>query len=462
MQSCVALRNFRSPRQAKLCIHNLHAHEQCVNRYTEISTKRAECRKLTNFVRLCDYLVVDTLRELVRSSTQDILLFVTPQEKEVVRIEESIEIYEEKQRVLAAKLERIRMIEEGEIDPDSDEEDDEPLPKTQEEIAAEEEAAAKAAEEAEKTKKKDRGPVLVPLFVSELELKNSQLVFFPDKHRFIRETEKVLNSFLEAVGSVGSLTQREECRPFTAPQFNDRPPEQFDIGEGLDLKQMMQDDTKYTDLVDTIKETMAAGFETVNRYSQQFQPFREMYLTNVETDARSFVREDGDLGPFVEAIKKFQSQTDDIAKLKEDEKVGLLNIDTRKLKEVIAPAPTKCLQEIHELLPELAQSGNQAQTLTLTLTLTLSPAFLPPRRPRFSGPLSVSSAPSPSDIAASSWSNSYNFLTLTLTPRGPASLALFLLLSPPSPADLAASSWSNYIYLTLTSMYLTLTLTLKP
>ena len=28
--------------------------------YTEISTKRAECRKLTNFIRLCDYLVACT------------------------------------------------------------------------------------------------------------------------------------------------------------------------------------------------------------------------------------------------------------------------------------------------------------------------------------------------------------------------------------------------------------------
>ena len=48
--------------------------------------------------------------------------------------------------------------------------------------------------------------------------------------------------------------------------------------------------------------------------------------------------------------------------------------------------------------------------------LLKGPAFHPPRRPSFSCSLSVSSAPSPSDIAASSWSNDYNFLSLALTP----------------------------------------------
>ena len=48
--------------------------------------------------------------------------------------------------------------------------------------------------------------------------------------------------------------------------------------------------------------------------------------------------------------------------------------------------------------------------LTLELTLTV----IPPRL-SFSCSLSVSSVPSPSHIAASSWSNNYNFLTVILT-----------------------------------------------
>ena len=58
--------------------------------------------------------------------------------------------------------------------------------------------------------------------------------------------------------------------------------------------------------------------------------------------------------------------------------------------------------------------------LTLTLTLTLALALALTLAPQghsfllssFSCPLAVSSAPSPSNIAASSWSNSYRFLTL--------------------------------------------------
>ena len=47
----------------------------------------------------------------------------------------------------------------------------------------------------------------------------------------------------------------------------------------------------------------------------------------------------------------------------------------------------------------------------LFVILTLD--FLPPRRPSFFCSLSDSSGPSPSDIAAPTWSNDYNFLALT-------------------------------------------------
>ena len=63
---------------------------------------------------------------------------------------------------------------------------------------------------------------------------------------------------------------------------------------------------------------------------------------------------------------------------------------------------------------------HQCALLPLPLQYLLSPllrglAFLPPRRLSFSCSLSASFAPSPADLAASSWSINYNFLTLTIT-----------------------------------------------
>ena len=74
------------------------------------------------------------------------------------------------------------------------------------------------------------------------------------------------------------------------------------------------------------------------------------------------------------------------------------------------------------------------------------PTFLPPRRPSFSCSLSIFSAPCPFDMAVSSWSNNYNFLTLQLP--NPNSNLTFVALSlcfspPPSPAELVALSWSK-------------------
>eukprot|EP00658_Telonema_sp_P-2_P007688 TRINITY_DN12860_c0_g3_i2.p1 TRINITY_DN12860_c0_g3~~TRINITY_DN12860_c0_g3_i2.p1 ORF type:complete len:536 (-),score=171.76 TRINITY_DN12860_c0_g3_i2:61-1668(-) len=218
--------------------------------YTEISTKRAECRKLTNFIRLCDYLVGDTLRELAYKSTKDVLQFVTPVPADQARIQKEIAAYQAEQAVIAAKQERQRMIQAGELEPDEDEEEEEEQEDGLE--PAEDEQASVDKDTRKKTlsgKEDDKEPSHVPLFVSELILDtdahDARLHFVPDKKKFSDAVNSILNSFLDTVGCVGNLVQRHECRPFTAPQFNDRPEEPFDIGEGVDIRMLIQEDTVY-------------------------------------------------------------------------------------------------------------------------------------------------------------------------------------------------------------------------
>lgn len=42
-------------------------------RYTQLAAKRTECRRLTNFIKLADYLLIDTLHMLALNSVKDLL-----------------------------------------------------------------------------------------------------------------------------------------------------------------------------------------------------------------------------------------------------------------------------------------------------------------------------------------------------------------------------------------------------
>ena len=82
------------------------------------------------------------------------------------------------------------------------------------------------------------------------------------------------------------------------------------------------------------------------------------------------------------------------------------------LRSLCSPSSTCCSPSAAPPVPTVAPP----QPLQYLLSLLLrGPAFLPPRRPNFCCSLYVSFAPSPADLAASSWPINYNFPTLTLT-----------------------------------------------
>ena len=45
--------------------------------FMERASLRSECRKLTRFLKLCDFIVIDTLRDLARDSVREAAAAIT-------------------------------------------------------------------------------------------------------------------------------------------------------------------------------------------------------------------------------------------------------------------------------------------------------------------------------------------------------------------------------------------------
>ena len=79
---------------------------------------------------------------------------------------------------------------------------------------------------------------------------------------------------------------------------------------------------------------------------------------------------------FKDAITKYKGQIIEMNRMVTSLEVGIIVVDSSKLKEVLSPSPKRCLEDIEKLIPELAKIKNEELLSDLngaTRTLTSTP-----------------------------------------------------------------------------------------
>ena len=98
----------------------------------------------------------------------------------------------------------------------------------------------------------------------------------------------------------------------------------------------------------------------VSRYAHVFQPFREMVLQNlVELKGMSFDQYSRlPLTTFSDAIAKYKREVDEFKMMPSTADVGIIRVDSQRVKAVFEPSPSQCLSTLTQLLPEVAATKN--------------------------------------------------------------------------------------------------------
>jgi dynein heavy chain len=272
--------------------------------YTELSQKRSECKRLMNFIRLTDYLITDALLLLNHRSVTSI-------------------------------LEKVKHLSEvGDRDVEED------MQQLGINIGSEDNQN-------------------IPLYRTEVILKDKSLLVIPSRAHFEKRVEKVVSSFLDAIKVEKLLKKRKIFAEFLDPVLNDRGDE-IKLGEGPDIESWATREMSYKTLKDTINQTLSAAFHDVENYKNTFEGVKQMYLENERMDIEVIRRHDPPLDYFRTELQKYKQQIETVNEMKTAKYKGIFYVDSKKLKVIFQPSPQNCLQQLHKLLPELAREKNDS------------------------------------------------------------------------------------------------------
>ncbi|KAG7458844.1 hypothetical protein MATL_G00224900 [Megalops atlanticus] len=272
--------------------------------YTEQAKKRFQCRRLTCFIRLADFLIVNTMHILVVNSVTT-LLNILREKIQCTPPQELIQSWD--------------------------------VPET-----------------GDDTEKKKPDPATLPMFVTKLMLETHALSFEPSVEDFQTCISDIVQRFQHTVLSLDPLAPDSYFNAFTQPIINGKVEEKI-CGDGPSVEAMLEEDKHLQAVIQNIKEALQVAFDSANMYAQTFDGVRLFFKENESLDLDALEEEDHDVDFFKDRLERYHGQHEQAINIRAKRKIGLLLIDTTQLKERLIPSPLRCLEAINRMLPVLAK-----------------------------------------------------------------------------------------------------------
>nr|XP_055061459.1 dynein axonemal heavy chain 6 isoform X1 [Misgurnus anguillicaudatus] len=277
--------------------------------YTQQANKRYHCNRLTCFIRLADYLIVNTTHTLVVNSVSKLL-----------------SVFQEhiKHTPSHALIQSWTGSETGQ---DLD---------------------------GKVTAEPNVDVVHQPMFITELMLDTHSLSYQPSIDDFQECVAEITGQFQDTVLSLDTLVPDSYFDAFTQPVIN-RKVEEKTFEDGPSLMEILEDDTYLQSIILNIKQSIQVAFDAANVFASTFEPFRLFYKENEELDLEVLKKQDHDVAFFASSLDKHHREHKESLAIKPKRPLGILLVDTTQLKQKLIPSPLRCLEVINDILPCLAK-----------------------------------------------------------------------------------------------------------
>jgi dynein heavy chain len=332
--------------------------EPFVPTYTELSQKRAECRRLTNFIRLADYMLIDSLVMNANSAIQgiaDVLLYPKPETegarerrlakeaaaKEWQQLQIDAKKDKEKAKELAARIAA---------------KEEEEKKKLKAKLKKQEEEGTLGQEEEEEEEEVDPDDK-DPIFMTEILFQDDDLQILPREDNVAQEVSNVVQGFFDNIGAIQRFMQMVVFSEYTEPVIAETSDER-DFGQGPDVVLMVTGEEECRENQRIINESLELAFQDVVTYTKTYDPFKDIYIENTKLDTDEVKSKGYSLEWFKDQMDLYKKQHADMGKIRNKKRVGLYWVQTKTLKQFFMPNPLNCLQALHNLLPILAREMN--------------------------------------------------------------------------------------------------------
>jgi dynein heavy chain len=283
--------------------------------FMERASLRSECRKLTRFLRLTDFMVIDMLRDLAQESVEHALALVKP-------------CY--------------------------------PMPQVifTEQVKEKEEDVIQAIEDL--GEKVDDGTGYTPLFsVAANYTQKDGMLIAPPAQDFKEAFKEIIVQSLKVISIPERVLSHEELAAYIMVENS----------EGDDVA---QEDTPVVDLVSTDEKFEATAQEiyialdkamgVVESYVEVFDPYLTTFNENSEFVDNVHERYKAvDLDFYRSELKKYGGMATTFNEIPATAKVDIFSVDSWSLKVLLIPSPLLCIEVLKNLLPTLI--GEHATSL---------------------------------------------------------------------------------------------------
>eukprot|EP00760_Papus_ankaliazontas_P026353 PhM_4_TR3027/c0_g1_i1/m.46419/K10408/DNAH; dynein heavy chain, axonemal len=297
---------------------NVASDEPYQRSYTELSQKRAQCRRLTSFIRMCDLMIIDALVRLVNRGVDTMMRDLHYPRLIVPKKPEDKPMHGRGGVPPTVHLP-------GRPPPNPHDHDDD-----------------------------------VELFSFHIEvlLEEETLLLFPNKDSFDSKSDMLIRGLIETVLRVERCLSMERFKPYTSLGITELADDGEEIS-GPDITSMITGEAEYKRRIKTIKESMNRAFAEVEAQAAAHDEFRRMFAENRRVSAEGVREMDPHVDWYREALDLYKTQMDRISHIAGRQEVGLFVVDLHKLKDVLAPSPERCLNIVMQLLPVIAREKNQ-------------------------------------------------------------------------------------------------------
>jgi dynein heavy chain, axonemal len=179
----------------------------------------------------------------------------------------------------------------------------------------------------------------------------------PSLDQLGRVMDRVISETVDVVGSFGVIFSSQEMVMYVMPDGTD---EESEHVEKLDLGASIRGNALFINAKEVIHRHLRHAFYAVKEYTGMFEPYRQLFLDNMKDSTEvAVVFENGEVDAFMEAIAAYKAQIDQFREVPRYADVGVIFVDSDDMRSRMIPSPLACLQAIRAWLPELAQMRAQ-------------------------------------------------------------------------------------------------------
>ena len=182
----------------------------------------------------------------------------------------------------------------------------------------------------------------------------------PNNDVFRTRLDHVIMASIDALGVPEPVMTHHDLEPFTGVSAGDGPT-QDDEESKVPIQVQVAQDPHFLSRVDTIYTALYDNLNRVLDWAKIFDPYKTVYFQN-EAYVHDVVElyTGAPLDEFRAAVTKYNDQCKNFEGIPHSATVGVVCADASQLRKRLLPSPVQCLVALRELLPKMMRDASKA------------------------------------------------------------------------------------------------------